>query len=72
MLKKATLKKHLRVVLKNFALPMFLVAILTSGSASAQLGGHHILGDSGLQSASQPPPGFYVSGMFHNYHTSEI
>ncbi len=72
MLKKATLKKHVRVVLKIFALPMFLVAILTSGSASAQLGGHHILGDSGLQSASQPPPGFYVSGMFHNYHTSEI
>ncbi len=40
--------------------------------ASAQLGGHNILGDNGLQSASQPPPGFYVAGVFQNYHTSTI
>ncbi len=49
-----------------------LTGILLPHPASAQLGGHNILGDNGLQSASQPPPGFYVAGVFQNYHTSTI
>lgn len=49
-----------------------LTGILLPHPASAQLGGHNILGDNGLQSASQPPPGFYVTGVSQNYHTSTI
>ena len=40
--------------------------------AWAQLSGHNILGDNGLQSASQAPPGLYAVGIFQNYNSSTI
>ena len=49
-----------------------LGALLAPTPARAQLGGHNILGDNGLQSATQAPPGLYVAGVFQNYHTSTI
>ncbi len=49
-----------------------LAGIALPHPAAAQLSGHNILGDNGLQSASQPPPGLYVAGVFQNYHTSTI
>ena len=42
-----------------------LLSILMSSPVLAQLGGHNIVGDTGLQSSSQAPPGFYLSGIVH-------
>jgi hypothetical protein len=40
---------------------------LTATQARAQFNGSNLKGDFGLQSGSQAPPGFYVSGMYVHY-----
>jgi hypothetical protein len=50
------------------------VALLTllQGVASAQLNGHNLRGDYGLQSGSQPPPGWYASLLYINYNIDTV
>lgn len=49
-----------------------LGVILAAAPARAQLNGENLLGDMGVQSGSQPMPGFLVSGMYYRYHTSTV
>jgi hypothetical protein len=45
---------------------------LLQGAAMAQLGGHNLRGDYGLQSGSQPAPGLYGSLLYLNYDIDTI
>ncbi|WP_276131849.1 SphA family protein [Polluticoccus soli] len=49
-----------------------LVIFLFTGSSWAQLKGHHLLGDYGLNAGSQPPPGFSAFAVGYNYRASEL
>jgi hypothetical protein len=49
-----------------------LLFVCATTSAHAQLNGENLLGDMGVQSGSQPVPGFLVSGLYYRYHTSTI
>ena len=53
---------------------VFGIALLTVcvSSASAQLSGHNLLGDFGLQSGSQPDPGIYLVAPFARYDADTI
>lgn len=46
--------------------------LLTAAPARAQLNGSHLLGDFGVQSGSQPLPGFYTGLIFGRYDTDTI
>ena len=47
---------------------LFLSITMSAGSAYAGFAGHNSKGDYGLQSASQPPPGFYlIAPMYYRY-----
>ena len=52
----------------------FLIAIVfqIATEAQAQLNGSNTLGDYGLQSASQPDPGFYAAAFYYRYHTDTV
>jgi hypothetical protein len=47
------------------------VAML-QGTAFAQLNGHNLRGDYGLQSGSQPPPGWYGALLYINYNIDTV
>ena len=57
-------------------LTMFGVAsgltLLLAAPAQAQLNGSHTLGDFGVQSGSQPQPGFYAALFYLRYDTDTI
>ena len=46
--------------------------LLLAGPARAQLNGSHTLGDFGVQSGSQPQPGFYTALFYLRYDTDTI
>ena len=46
--------------------------LLVSSPAQAQLNGSHTLGDFGVQSGSQPTPGFYAALFYYTYNTDTI
>ena len=48
------------------------LAWLAAVPAQAQLNGSHILGDFGVQSGSQPQPGFYTALFYYRYNTDTI
>ncbi len=48
------------------------LVLLGSPPAFAQLNGSNILGDIGVDAATQPPPGFWVGGMYYHYRTDTI
>ena len=48
------------------------IILLVPPSAHAQFNGSHALGDFGVQSGTQPAPGFYASGFYYNYSTDSI
>lgn len=45
---------------------------LFAGEARAQQSGHNILGDVGLHSGTQAPPGIYVGNLYYTYPTSKL
>jgi hypothetical protein len=49
-----------------------LCTLLPTASAHAQLSGSHSLGDFGVQSGSQPSPGFYAALFYYRYDTDTI
>ncbi len=49
-----------------------LALVSLAGTARAQASGHNTLGDFGLQSGSQPEPGFYASGFYFRYDTDMV
>jgi hypothetical protein len=52
---------------------LFALALAAAGRpAQAQLNGHNLRGDFGLESASQPSPRLYVAPLYANYSTSTI
>jgi hypothetical protein len=48
------------------------MASLLAAPAQAQLNGSHSLGDFGVQSGSQPAPGFYAALFYYRYDTDTI
>src|SRR6185436_2218694 len=48
------------------------MAVLLAAPAQAQLNGSHSLGDFGVQSGSQPAPGFYAALFYYRYDTDTI
>ena len=46
--------------------------ILGTGQAHAQFAGSNTKGDYGLQSGSQPPPGFYVLPFYYRYDADTV
>jgi hypothetical protein len=48
------------------------MALLLAAPAQAQLNGSHSLGDFGVQSGSQPAPGFYAALFYYHYGTDTI
>ena len=48
------------------------MALLLAVPAQAQLNGSHSLGDFGVQSGSQPAPGFYAALFYYHYGTDTI
>jgi len=48
------------------------LALLLAAPAQAQLNGSHSLGDFGVQSATQPAPGFYAALFYLHYSTDTI
>ena len=49
-----------------------LLWVLPAINANAQFLGHNLVGDYGMQSATQPPPGMYLSAMYIGYNGDEI
>jgi hypothetical protein len=49
-----------------------LTAIMVAGPAHAQFNGDHTLGDFGVQSGSQPAPGFYAAGFYYHYSADTL
>ena len=48
------------------------LTLLLAVPAQAQLNGSHTLGDFGVQSGSQPAPGFYAALFYLRYDTDTI
>jgi hypothetical protein len=60
--------KHIRI---KTCLALAILFFAT-GRAHAQLSGHNILGDFGMKSGSQAPPGTYLAYYLYGYDTSKI
>lgn len=54
------------------ALTLLASVLFVPAMASAQLNGANILGDMGVDAATQPPPGFWLGGMYYHYRTDTI
>ena len=59
--------RRLLLLAKTFGLTLLLVV-----PAQAQLNGSHTLGDFGVQSGTQPSPGFYAALFYLRYDTDTI
>jgi hypothetical protein len=55
-----------------FGIGLFAALSLSSSLCSAQFNGHNTLGDYGLTSGSQPPPGFYASAFYYRYEADDV
>lgn len=55
----------------RFVLGLAFLAMLP-GTASGGLNGHNLRGDYGLQSGTQPPPGWYASLLYINYNVDTV
>src|SRR5512144_2963996 len=66
----------MKLLITNRALAVSLSALATLGiaptPASAQLNGANILGDTGVDTATQAPPGFWMGGLYYHYRTDTI
>jgi hypothetical protein len=51
---------------------VMLANAMMAAPAYAQLNGEHVLGDTGVGNGIQPPPGFYVAGLYYRYGTDTI
>ena len=60
--------RRLLLLVATFGLTLLLPAV----PAQAQLNGSHTLGDFGVQSGSQPAPGFYAALFYLRYDTDTI
>ena len=60
------------VKFKAIHLTIFLILFVAVGSVHAQLSASHVVGDMGLQSGSQAPPGVYAIYFLYNYDFSTI
>jgi len=58
--------------MKQHVTAVLVAVALFAAPAHAQFNGSHTLGDFGVQSGSQPAPGFYVAGFFYDYNTETI
>jgi hypothetical protein len=54
-------------LLITFAICPLVLLVLVPGPARAQFLGHNFHGDYGLQSATQPPPGFWLAALYLRY-----
>lgn len=54
------------------ALILTLLWVLPAINANAQFLGHNLVGDYGMLSATQPPPGMYLSAVYIGYRGDEI
>ena len=55
-----------------FAMMFAIVALSVPGAVFAQMNGHNLRGDYGLQSGSQPAPGWYGSLLYLNYNIDSV
>ncbi len=62
----------LKISAMVFAASVWLMLIMLSSPASAQLLGHNLLGDFGLTSGTQPGPGTYFSALYYRYEGDTI
>ena len=61
--------KHLFI----FRLLLSLIILMQSSVVLASFSGHNTKGDFGLQSGSQPPPGFYaIAPMYYRYEADTL
>lgn len=60
------------MAMKRRLITVLALALLWATPASAQLNGANILGDTGVDSATQPPPGLWVGGLYYHYRTDTI
>jgi hypothetical protein len=51
---------------------LIVSVVLCATPAYAQFNGSHTLGDFGVQSGTQPMPGFYLAGFFYRYDTDKV
>ena len=58
-----------RIVLR---IALLSLALAAAAPAHAQLGGSHLLGDSGVGTATQPAPGVYAGLLYYRYSGDEI
>ena len=49
-----------------------VAATIVAAPAYAQLNGEHLLGDTGVSTGTQPPPGVYIAGLYYRYGTDTI
>jgi hypothetical protein len=57
---------------QSIIVPLLLLGLLAPSTAFAQYKGDHIPGATGMQSGSQPPPGFYIGNLTFAYPTDTI
>ena len=50
----------------------FVALTIGAAPARAQLNGANILGDTGVDTGTQAPPGFWVGGLYYHYRTDSI
>ena len=61
-----------RIPLLALAIACCLLFALSSGPARAQFAGHNFRGDFGLQSGSQPDPGWYLAALYLSYDADTL
>jgi hypothetical protein len=58
--------------LARWILALIATMVFPAGTALAQLSGSHVVGDLGLKSGSQAPPGVYLTYFLYDYDTSKV
>lgn len=66
MRKKMMLARALAIV------SLYVVVVFSHGGAHAGFSGHNTKGDFGLQSGTQPPPGFLITPMYYRYSADTL
>jgi len=56
----------------TIAIAALAIALALATPANAQLNGENLLGDTGVQNASQPAPGLYAAFLYYRYKTDTI
>src|SRR5262249_53118335 len=68
----ANIRSEGNMKFRTIGLVILLCLSFAVGTAHAQLSATHLVGDQGLMSGSQAPPGFYLAYLLYNYDTSTI